>query len=96
MKAWETFLSVVPCNRSVTSDYNQQHLFYYKMELQIQYKTKSSSAAGRTRRQLGNTSTCSYGRFRDDYVICRNGPYRQVLVLPSRRLVCPAAENDLV
>ena len=26
--------------------------------------TKSSSAAGRTRRRIGNTSTCQYGAFR--------------------------------
>ena len=31
-----------------------------------------------------------------DFVICRNAPYGQVLVLPSRRLVRPAADDDFV
>ena len=32
----------------------------------------------------------------DDFVICRNAPYGQVLVLPSRRLVRPAADDVFV
>ena len=46
----------------------------------IWHKTKLLSAAGRTRRRLGNTSTCPQGAFRrlvrptadDNFVICRN------------------------
>ena len=30
------------------------------------------------------------------HLACRNGPYGQVLVLPSRRLVRPAADDDFV
>ena len=30
----------------------------------------------------------------DDFVKCQNAPYGQVLVLPSRRLVRPAAHDD--
>ena len=32
----------------------------------------------------------------DDFVTCLNTPYGQVLVLPSRRLVRPAADDDFV
>ena len=32
----------------------------------------------------------------DDFVICRNAPYGQVLVLPNRRLVRPAADDNFV
>ena len=32
----------------------------------------------------------------DDFVICRNAPYGLVLVLPSQRLVNPAANEDFV
>ena len=32
----------------------------------------------------------------DDFVICRNAPYGLVLVLPSQRLVNPAASEDFV
>ena len=66
--------------------------------------TNSSSAAGRTRRGLSNTSTCPYVPFdiqqshhqlQDaldvDLIMCT---YRHVLVLPSRRLVRPAAVDD--
>ena len=45
--------------------------------------TKSSSAAGRTRRRLGNTSTCPYVRF-------------DMFVLPSRWVVRPTADDDFV
>ena len=31
----------------------------------------------------------------NDFVICRNGPYGQVLVLPRQRLVRPVADDDL-
>ena len=51
----------------------------------FRHVTKSSSAAGRTRRRRGNTSTCPYGAFR---------PNGQVLVLPSRRLVRPAVDDN--
>ena len=55
--------------------------------------TKSLSAARRTRRRPGNTSTCPQGAF-----LCSMSKriYRQVLVLPSRRLVRPAADDDFV
>ena len=32
----------------------------------------------------------------NDFVICRNAPYGQMLVLPSRRLVRPVADDDFV
>ena len=32
----------------------------------------------------------------DDFVICRNAPYGQVLVFPSRRLVRPVADDDFI
>ena len=32
----------------------------------------------------------------DDFVICRNAPYGQVLVLLSQLLVCPAADDDFI
>ena len=32
----------------------------------------------------------------DDFIICRNEPCEQVLVLPSQRLVRPAADDDFV
>ena len=32
----------------------------------------------------------------DDFVICQNAPYGQVLVLPSQHLVRPAADDDFV
>ena len=32
----------------------------------------------------------------DDFVICRNVPYGQVLMLSSQRLVRPAADDDFV
>ena len=32
----------------------------------------------------------------DDFVICRNAPYGEVPVLPSRPLVDPAADDDFV
>ena len=78
------------------------------------YITKSSSAAGRTRPWLGNTTTCPYYGFRQitkssSAAECTrrrlNKPstcpyyafrYGQVLVLPSRRLVRPAADDDFV
>ena len=47
----------------------------------------SASAAGRTSRRLGNTSTCPH---------MRKGTYGHELVLPSRHLVRPAADDDFV
>ena len=32
----------------------------------------------------------------DDFIICRNAPHGQVLVLPTQRLVRPAADDDFV
>ena len=61
--------------------------------------TKSSSAAGHTRRQLGNTSTCPYYALRHitkSSSAASNAWYGQVLVLPGWRLVHPAADDDFV
>ena len=32
----------------------------------------------------------------DDFVICQNAPYGQVVVLPSQHLVQPAADDDFI
>ena len=47
----------------------------------LKFRRKSSAAAGRPRRRHGYTSTCPYGH---------------VLVLPSRRLLLPAADDEFV
>ena len=51
--------------------------------------TKSSSAAIRSRRRFGNTSTCPY-------VHLLKRTYGHVLVLPSQRLVHTTAKDDFV
>ena len=58
--------------------------------LNLFLEKKSSSAAGRTRRRLGNTSTCPY--------VCFNieKSHHQLFVLPTRRLVRSAADDDFV
>ena len=51
---------------TVSTPGNQVKLWYFSQCYVVSklYITKSSSAAGRTRRRLGNTSTCPYYAFR--------------------------------
>ena len=60
--------------------------------------TKSSSAAGRTRRRLGNTSTCPYVHFDIEQMtlLYVKEHLWTLFLLPSRRLVRPAADDDFV
>ena len=44
-----------------TAEYSKQEVNF--LDLNIKLITKPSSAAVRTRRRLGNTSTCPYVRF---------------------------------
>ena len=61
---------IISCRTHQTSAWQHKHL----STRAFRHITKSSSAAGHTRRWLGNTSTCQHVRstYKNVIIICRN------------------------